>query len=239
MKKSRTSLSLIAILALMLAGCGNSNNQNQNKKEASHAKTEQVKKQHKSKTSSSESSQVKTASSSVTSVADNKNGDAQQTKQDSSIVANADSENSNSNNVATDGTSTQDFSTNEQAVSYITNQGYRTSQSTQGLPTVNLGYGITGTIDSGAGQQYLHWNEGNWSFTVRSSNVEGQNPIPTAQKIVNTLQSTYLPAPQNRGTGTFDIATGNYQLTWQKNNKVYTVTGNSPENVIQKAVNMN
>ena len=83
----------------------------------------------------------------------------------------------------------------------------------------------------------LQWNEGNWSFTVRASAVQGQDPTPTAKQIVNELQTVYLPAPQNHGVGTFDIATNTYTLTWQKNNKVYSVSGSSPSDVIAKAVN--
>lgn len=218
MKRKKISLTLVAILALVLAGCGNSTAQNQHSKESTQAKTEQTKqsavKKDSSKISSSEAYQQTSTTEQVNS---------QNVSEKSSKVASSQSE------------SAQQFSDASQAASYVDNQGYQTSTETQGLPTVNLGYGITGTLDSGAGQQYLHWNEGNWSFTVRASAVNGQDPLPTAKKIVSTLEKVYLPAPQNQGTGMFDIATDTYQLTWQEGNQVHTVTGNSPDDVINKA----
>ena len=141
------------------------------------------------------------------------------------------------NNQNANNAQTKEFNNQAQAASYVTNQPGYTTGNQQGLPTVNLGDGITGTLNSGAGQQMLQWNEGNWSFTVRASAVQGQDPTPTAKQIVNELQTVYLPAPQNHGVGTFDIATNTYTLTWQKNNKVYSVSGSSPSDVIAKAVN--
>ena len=141
------------------------------------------------------------------------------------------------NNQNANNAQTKEFNNQTQAASYVTNQPGYTTGNQQGLPTVNLGDGITGTLNSGAGQQMLQWNEGNWSFTVRASAVQGQDPTPTAKQIVNELQTVYLPAPQNHGVGTFDIATNTYTLTWQKNNKVYSVSGSSPSDVIAKAVN--
>lgn len=218
MKKKKASLTLVAILALVLAGCGNSTAQSQHYKESTQAKTEQTKqsavKKGSSKISLSETYQQTSTTEQVNS---------QNVSEKFSKVASSQSEKA------------QQFSDDKQAASYVDNQGYQTSAETQGLPTVNLGYGITGTIDSGAGQQYLHWNEGNWSFTVRASAVDGQDPLPTAKKIVSILEKVYLPAPQNQGTGMFDIATDTYQLTWQEGNQVHTVTGNSPDDVINKA----
>lgn len=218
--KKQTSLTLVAGLALLLAGCENSTAPSKTTHKAeSSIKTEQVKSKQ-------------AASSTESSIASSINS----TNTDQSVSVEGQSTAEPSKKAAKQ-TQTQQFSTKAQAASYVTDQGYQTSQETQGLPVVNLGHGITGTLDSGAGQSYLHWNEGNWSFTVRASAVNGQDPTNTAKEIVNQLETTYLPAPQNQGSGTFDIATGNYQLTWQKNNQVYSVTGNSPQDVIQKAVN--
>lgn len=221
MKNKKGSLVLVATLAVLLAGCGNSNGQqSSNDHHEDHAKSEQV-------------SKKKTQSSQVQSSIDDSTSSTQEIDNSSS---NQSQEQSSATQKTAQNASVNQFSNQEQAKSYINNQGYQNSQQTNGLPTVNLGYNITGTIDSGAGQKYVHWNEGNWSFTVRASSIDGQNPVPTAQNIVSQLESVYLPAPENQGSGIFDIASGIYRLTWQKNNQVYTVTGSSPSDVIQKAV---
>lgn len=225
MKMKKTSLVLVAGMALLLAGCGNQSSSSGSKKTDNSPKTETVKKaETKQDTNNQENS-----NSQVTSDSTNENSNAQSQNK----VTQESTQNSGQQNVA----QTKQFNDQAQAASYVAAQpGYIDGKAQQGLPTVNLGYGITGTLNSGAGQQELQWNEGNWSFTVRASAVQGQDPTPTAKQIVNELESVYLPAPQNHGVGTFDIATGTYTLTWQKNNKVYSVSGSSPSDVINKAV---
>jgi len=104
---------------------------------------------------------------------------------------------------------------------------YQAATMTQGLPKVNLGYGITGTIDSGAGQKYLHWNEGRWSLGVHAVAVNGEDPVPTARKVVELLEQYYLPAPDNYGSGSFSVASSSGQqaptLKWQAGNSVYSL----------------
>lgn len=227
MKMKKTSLLVVTGMALILAGCGNqSTSTNSKKTNNATPKTETVK--HRSKTTAHSASATKQAISSVVITSRN----SSQASHQGTAQQNAPSQDSNPN------AQTKVFNNQTQAASYIANQpGYTTGKAQQGLPTVNLGYGITGTLNSGAGQQMLQWNEGNWSFTVRASAVQGQNPTPTAKQIVSELENVYLPAPQNHGVGTFDIATNTYTLRWQKNNKVYSVSGSSPSDVIAKAVN--
>ena len=211
MKFKKSSLLVVAGMAVLLAGCGNQSASTNSKKADNTPKTEAVKR--------SQSDQTQTAAAAT---GNNSQTNQQPTAQNNQNATNA---------------QTKEFNDQAQAASYVTNQPGYTTGNQQGLPTVNLGDGITGTLNSGAGQQMLQWNEGNWSFTVRASAVQGQDPTPTAKQIVNELQTVYLPAPQNHGVGTFDIATNTYTLTWQKNNKVYSVSGSSPSDVIAKAVN--
>ena len=211
MKIKKSSLLVVAGMAVLLAGCGNQSASTNSKKADNTPKTEAVKR--------SQSDQTQTAAAAT---GNNSQTNQQPTAQNNQNATNA---------------QTKEFNDQAQAASYVTNQPGYTTGNQQGLPTVNLGDGITGTLNSGAGQQMLQWNEGNWSFTVRASAVQGQDPTPTAKQIVNELQTVYLPAPQNHGVGTFDIATNTYTLTWQKNNKVYSVSGSSPSDVIAKAVN--
>ena len=220
MKIKKSSLLVVAGMAVLLAGCGNQATSTNSKKTDNIPKTEAVKRSQNDQTQVA--ADQSTANANTPATDNNSQSDQQATAQN----------NQNANNAQT-----KEFNNQAQAASYVTNQPGYTTGNQQGLPTVNLGDGITGTLNSGAGQQMLQWNEGNWSFTVRASAVQGQDPTPTAKQIVNELQTVYLPAPQNHGVGTFDIATNTYTLTWQKNNKVYSVSGSSPSDVIAKAVN--
>ncbi|MFR0610598.1 hypothetical protein ACLUWI_09070 [Limosilactobacillus mucosae] len=114
--------------------------------------------------------------------------------------------------------------------------------STTGLPTVDLGHGLTGTIDAGAGQRYLTWQEGHWQLTVHAAAVNGEDPLPTAQHIVNLLEQYYLPAPDDRGTGTFEVSVGDGQrpqvLTWMRDNVVYTMEAHSTDTLVQMAASL-
>ena len=219
MKIKKSSLLVVAGMAVLLAGCGNHATSTNNTKTDNTPKTETVKRSQNDQTQAAADQSTANANTAT----DNNSQSNQQTTAQN---------NQNANNAQT-----KEFNNQAQAASYVTNQPGYTTGDQQGLPTVNLGDGITGTLNSGAGQQMLQWNEGNWSFTVRASAVQGQYPTPTAKQIVNELQTVYLPAPQNHGVGTFDIATNTYTLTWQKNNKVYSVSGSSPSDVIAKAVN--
>ena len=220
MKFKKSSLLVVAGMAVLLAGCGNQSASTNGKKADNTPKTEAVKRSQNDQTQTADDQSTANTNTPAT---DNNSQSNQQ------VAAQNDQ---NANNAQT-----KEFNNQAQAASYVTNQPGYTTGNQQGLPTVNLGDGITGTLNSGAGQQMLQWNEGNWSFTVRASAVQGQDPTPTAKQIVNELQTVYLPAPQNHGVGTFDIATNTYTLTWQKNNKVYSVSGSSPSDVIAKAVN--
>lgn len=220
MKMKKTSLLVVTGMALILAGCGNRSTSTNSKKADNTPKTEVVKRSQSDQTQTA--ADQSTANANAAATGDNSQTNQQPTAQNNQNVTN---------------TQTKEFNDQAQAASYVTNQPGYTTGNQQGLPTVNLGDGITGTLNSGAGQQMLQWNEGNWSFTVRASAVQGQDPTPTAKQVVNELQTVYLPAPQNHGVGTFDIATNTYTLTWQKNNKVYSVSGSSPSDVIAKAVN--
>lgn len=126
------------------------------------------------------------------------------------------------------------YATASQAQSAV---NYRTIDTNNGLPTVNLGYGLTGTIDSGAGQKYLQWNEGRWSFTVHATAVNNEDPTATAKTVVSLLEEYYLPAPNTQGSGSFNVAVSNDQLnqtlTWQNNNVVYTIRANSIDTLIR------
>ncbi|MBN7273994.1 hypothetical protein GNF18_02245 [Ligilactobacillus pobuzihii] len=108
---------------------------------------------------------------------------------------------------------------------------YRSGDGDQGLPTVDLGHDITGTIDSGAGNRYLHWNEGQWSLVVHAAAVNGEDPQPLAKQVVELLENSYLPAPNSVATGEFEV-NGNNKLTWQDGETVYSLEGKSVQTII-------
>lgn len=64
----------------------------------------------------------------------------------------------------------------EQAVNYIS------GESEMGLPKVPLSGNVNATLNSGAGQRYLHWNSGKWSVTIHGT--AGKDPVPTGRKVV-------------------------------------------------------
>lgn len=113
---------------------------------------------------------------------------------------------------------------------------------TSGLATVDLGHGIKGMIDAGAGQRYLTWKEGKWQLTVHAAAVNGEDPLPTAQHIVALLEQYYLPAPDDRGTGTFEVSVGDGErpqvLTWMRGNVVYTMEAHSTDTLVQMAAGL-
>ncbi len=114
---------------------------------------------------------------------------------------------------------------------------YHPASEDQGLPSVDLGHNITGHINAGAGQRYLHWNEGRWSLAVHAAAVNGEDPAPTAKTIVNLLETHSLPVPNTIAAGEFEVS-GTNKLTWQDGNTVYSIQGKSAETIIKMAESM-
>ena len=108
----------------------------------------------------------------------------------------------------------------------------------QDLPKVDLGYKIEGVLDSGAGQSYLQWNEGNWSLSVHASAYNGQETIPTGRQIVSLLEQQMLPAPNDRGSFAVDMTTNEVTLTWMKENIVYTLEGKDVNTLVSMAASL-
>lgn len=97
----------------------------------------------------------------------------------------------------------------------------------QGGQTVNLGDNITATKQGAAGSIYMHWNEGNWSITVRASNVNGEDPTALAKQLVALFHTESLPAPSNKGAASFNVSdgAGSQTITWNDGANVYTFSG--------------
>lgn len=111
----------------------------------------------------------------------------------------------------------------------------------QGLPTTNLGSGITAWTDAGAGQRYVTFNEGNWQFTVHGAAVNGEDAEATAKNLVALLNSYYLPAP-DKGKGTFEVSVADGEtpqtLTWAKGSSLYKLQAHSTDTLIKTAASL-
>lgn len=105
--------------------------------------------------------------------------------------------------------------------------GYQPIQ--DGMPEVDLGHGITGYQDAGAGSSFITWHEGRWSLMMRSRNDETGNAAgeQLAKGIVEKLEKETLPPPHENGAGTFSSGDNNSvetnRLAWQEKNVVYEV----------------
>lgn len=109
-----------------------------------------------------------------------------------------------------------------------------------GLPVIDLGSGVQGTIDRGAGQAYLTWQAGRWSVTVHASPVMGQDPVAMSKQLVALFNQYSLPIPSQVGAGNFDVTDNglNQTITWQEGAILYKISAHSAETVIKMASSM-
>ncbi|MGN1408024.1 hypothetical protein [Lactobacillus sp.] len=120
-------------------------------------------------------------------------------------------------------------------------QNVQSRSNLNGLPTTNLGSGITAWTDAGAGQRYVTFNEGNWQFTVHGAAVNGEDAEATAKNLVSLLNQYYLPAP-DKGKGTFEVSVADGEtpqtLTWAKGNSLYKLQAHSTDTLIKTAASL-
>lgn len=124
----------------------------------------------------------------------------------------------------------QEFSTDQEAIDAV---GYLPAD---GL-AVNLNHGITGYQQGAAGSTYLAWQEGNWSLVVQTTNSAQEDPIAIANSVIDLLENIYLPAPTNVGQITIHL-NSNYQLVFNQNNMVYTLTHSDYLALLKMAASM-
>ncbi|MCM0599836.1 hypothetical protein [Periweissella fabalis] len=133
----------------------------------------------------------------------------------------------------------QTFSSVDQAAQQI---NYISPDNNQGLPSTDLGSGITGYSQMGAGNIHLVWNEGNWSLSVHAINIENQDPKPMAKEIVTLLNTYRLPIPDKHGQVQLDVninpGARDQIIRWQAKNVVYTITAHDPSTAIKLAASI-
>ncbi|WP_304652393.1 hypothetical protein [uncultured Ligilactobacillus sp.] len=131
------------------------------------------------------------------------------------------------------------YGSTDEAASQI---DYQNDTSQGNLPKISLGYGLQATVNSGAGQRYLHWNEGNWSFTMHGSPVANEDPVVAARKAVTLLERYRLPAPTQRGNGRLETSNKagflTQSLTWNKDNVVYEFKADDLETLVLVAASL-
>ncbi|KRL05788.1 hypothetical protein [Liquorilactobacillus oeni] len=119
---------------------------------------------------------------------------------------------------------------------------HQTASDSQGLPEIDLGHNIKGYLDSGAGQRYLSWNEGNWALRVHAAAVNNEDPQQLAKQTVELLETYRPPAPDPYGEVRFDTNTSygsrNQVIVWQKGNTIYQLSGHSAETAIKMAASI-
>lgn len=107
------------------------------------------------------------------------------------------------------------------ALNYMTPEQINT-----GNQSIDLGYGIKGYIDAGAGNVWLNWHEGRWYLSVHASNIEGEKPEPLAKKIVTFLEQNTLPIPHKYGIIQADSnakKSEKNKVQWQEGRTVYSL----------------
>lgn len=102
-----------------------------------------------------------------------------------------------------------------------------------GLPAVKIASNVTGREEGAAGSTYLQFNQGQWSFVVRASNVQGQKPLPTAKKLLALYQQYGLPDTAAKSSVQVDVGESlgslNTVITWAKGSSVYQLKAHSTE----------
>lgn len=112
-----------------------------------------------------------------------------------------------------------------------------------GLPAVKIAGDVTGTEEGAAGSTYLQFNQGQWSFVVRASNVQGQKPLPTAQKLLALYQQYGLPDTAAKSSVQVDVGESlgslNTVITWAKGSSVYQLKAHSTETAFKMLKSLN
>ncbi|MTH53496.1 hypothetical protein GKZ89_08705 [Bacillus mangrovi] len=100
-------------------------------------------------------------------------------------------------------------------------------------PPVDLGHGIAGYTDAGAGSTYLQWNEGRWLFASKAANPDSGANAETGKKFVSYLEKTMLPPP-DQGSVHLDgdePESRNHTIKWSKGNVLYEIE--QPDGIVK------
>ncbi|MGG3571547.1 hypothetical protein ABES80_03460 [Bacillus gobiensis] len=98
---------------------------------------------------------------------------------------------------------------------------------------IDLGYGLWGMQDAGAGHKFFNWNEGRWYLGMQAQ-TQNQIDLPgKAKEMVEFLENNTLPIPNQFAR--FSVAYENNDVTnsafWQEGQIVYEVEPNTKDPV--------
>ncbi len=88
---------------------------------------------------------------------------------------------------------------------------------------IDLGHGIKGFQDAGAGSVFTSWNEGRWALTVRTLTSQNDKGVELAKKSVEFLEKNTLPIPKQYGKIHLDTEQNGNISMWQDGKIVYTL----------------
>jgi hypothetical protein len=130
-----------------------------------------------------------------------------------------------------DGIEEKQYDSAEEAAAAI--EGYRKVEQTN----IDLGHGIQGFQEGAAGHEYISWNEGRWLIELDFPTdpqyiIDGyEGGSEMAKKVVEYLESHYLPAPHDIGMITINGYKEHPEtvIKWQEGKTVYTITSKKEE----------
>ncbi len=100
---------------------------------------------------------------------------------------------------------------------------------------VDLGYGITGYQDAGAGSLFTSWNEGRWAIIARTKTDTPKEGEQLARQTVSYLEEHTLPIPYEHGSLHVDVDEQGSFIKWQKKELVYGLTAGTNAELLEWA----
>ena len=100
---------------------------------------------------------------------------------------------------------------------------------------VDLGHGIIGYQDAGAGSLFTSWNEGRWAMVARTTTDTPKEGEQLARQTVSYLEEHTLPIPHEHGSLHVDINEQGSIIKWQKEELVYGLTALTNEELLDWA----
>lgn len=88
---------------------------------------------------------------------------------------------------------------------------------------IDLGFGITGYQDAGAGSMWTSWNEGRWAIAAHTHTSEGEKGENLAKEATEFLETHILPIPKPNGFAHIDVYQSDNRIIWQKESTVYII----------------
>lgn len=123
----------------------------------------------------------------------------------------------------------QRFPSAEEANEQIAFQQFEKAEGIQ----VDLGHGITGYQDAGAGSLFTSWNEGRWAMAARTTTDNPEEGEQLARQTVAYLEEHTLPVPHEHGSLHVDVNEQGSIIKWQKQEVVYSLTAPTNDELLQ------